>query len=53
MSDRVFVMCEGSHTGTISIENADQHTIMKYATSSVEAAEAVEAGNQRKADTDD
>jgi len=32
MSDRIFVMCEGSHTGTLSIEEADQHSIMKLAT---------------------
>ena len=32
MSDRIFVMCEGSHTGTISIEEADQHAIMTLAT---------------------
>ena len=32
MSDRIFVMCEGAHTGTMNIEDADQHTIMKYAT---------------------
>ena len=33
MSDRVFVMCEGCHTGTIPIEKADQHAIMTLATS--------------------
>jgi ribose transport system ATP-binding protein len=40
MSDRIFVMCEGSHTATMNIEDADQHTIMKYATlnSSLERA---------------
>jgi ribose transport system ATP-binding protein len=32
MSDRVFVMCEGMHTATMNIEDADQHSIMKYAT---------------------
>ena len=32
MSDRIFVMCEGAHTGTLSIEEADQHSIMKLAT---------------------
>jgi len=32
MSDRVFVMCEGAHTGTLSIEEADQHAIMTLAT---------------------
>ena len=32
MSDRVFVMCEGRHTGTMSIEEADQHSIMTLAT---------------------
>jgi ribose transport system ATP-binding protein len=32
MSDRIFIMCEGSHTATINIEDADQHSIMKYAT---------------------
>jgi len=32
MSDRVFVMCEGSHTGTLPIEDADQHSIMTLAT---------------------
>ena len=34
MSDRIFVMCEGNHTGTLSIEEADQHSIMKLATQS-------------------
>ena len=34
MSDRIFVMCEGSHTGTLSIEEANQHSIMKLATQS-------------------
>lgn len=32
MSDRIMVLCEGNHTGTMNIEDADQHTIMKYAT---------------------
>jgi len=32
MSDRIFVMCEGSHTGTMPIEEADQHAIMTLAT---------------------
>jgi len=32
MSDRVFVMCEGKHTGTLDIDKADQHEIMRYAT---------------------
>jgi len=32
MSDRVFVMCEGNHTGTLNIEEADQHSIMTLAT---------------------
>ena len=32
MSDRILVMCEGSHTGTLSIEEADQHSIMTLAT---------------------
>ena len=32
MSDRVFVMCEGAHTGTLPIQKADQHSIMKLAT---------------------
>jgi len=31
MSDRVFVMCEGSHTGTLPIEKANQHSIMALA----------------------
>jgi ribose transport system ATP-binding protein len=31
MSDRVLVMCEGAHTGTLSIEEADQHSIMALA----------------------
>jgi len=31
MCDRIFVMCEGSHTGTLSIEEADQHSIMTLA----------------------
>jgi ribose transport system ATP-binding protein len=34
MSDRILVMCEGSQTGTLSIEEADQHSIMKLATQS-------------------
>jgi len=32
MSDRVFVMCEGTHTGTMPIEKANQHSIMTLAT---------------------
>lgn len=32
MSDRVLVMCEGKHTGTLSLDEIDQNTIMKYAT---------------------
>ena len=32
MSDRILVMCEGSHTGTVSIDEADQHSIMTLAT---------------------
>ena len=32
MSDRVFVMCEGAHTGTLVIEEADQHSLMTLAT---------------------
>lgn len=32
MSDRIFVMCEGVQTATLSIEEADQHMVMKYAT---------------------
>ena len=32
MSDRILVMCEGTHTGTIPIEEADQHSIMTLAT---------------------
>lgn len=32
MSDRVMVMCEGSHTGTIPIEHADQKSVMSLAT---------------------
>jgi len=32
MSDRIFVMCEGRHTATMPIEEADQHAVMKYAT---------------------
>lgn len=32
MSDRVLVMCEGKHTGTLSMDEIDQNTIMKYAT---------------------
>ena len=35
MSDRIFIMCEGVHTGTLNIEDADQHTVMKYATSNL------------------
>jgi len=32
MSDRILVMCEGIHTGTLPIEEADQHSIMTLAT---------------------
>ena len=32
MSDRVAVMCEGRLTGIINNKDADQHTIMQYAT---------------------
>ena len=32
MSDRVVVMCEGNHTATLSGDDIDQNTIMKYAT---------------------
>ncbi len=32
MSDRIVVMCEGVHTGTLNIEEANQEMIMKYAT---------------------
>ena len=32
MSDRVACMCEGRITGIVNIEDADQETIMKYAT---------------------
>lgn len=32
MSDRVLVMCEGKHTGTLGLDEIDQNTIMKYAT---------------------
>lgn len=32
MSDRVLVMCEGKHTGTLALDEIDQNTIMKYAT---------------------
>ena len=32
MSDRICVMCEGTHTGTLAIEEADQHSIMTLAT---------------------
>lgn len=32
MSDRILVMCEGVHTGTLPIEEADQHAIMTLAT---------------------
>lgn len=32
MSDRVLVMCEGSHTATLSSDEIEQNTIMKYAT---------------------
>jgi ribose transport system ATP-binding protein len=33
LSDRVYVMCEGSGTGELPIEEADQNKIMKFATS--------------------
>ena len=32
MSDRVLVMCEGAQTGTMLIEEADEHSIMTLAT---------------------
>ena len=32
MSDRVIVMCEGRVTGELAIEDANQESIMKYAT---------------------
>ena len=32
MSDRIVVMCEGRITGELSIEDASQEKIMKYAT---------------------
>jgi ribose transport system ATP-binding protein len=32
MSDRILVMHEGSQTATMSIEEADEHTVMSYAT---------------------
>lgn len=32
MSDRVLVMCEGKHTGTLALDEIDENTIMKYAT---------------------
>ena len=32
MSDRILVMCEGNHTATLSGEDINQNTIMKYAT---------------------
>ncbi|HOP12079.1 MAG TPA: sugar ABC transporter ATP-binding protein [Oscillospiraceae bacterium] len=32
MSDRIYIMCEGCNTGELPIEDADQNTIMKYAT---------------------
>ncbi len=32
MSDRVLVMCEGNHTATLSGDDVNQNTIMKYAT---------------------
>lgn len=32
MSDRVLVMCEGNHTATLSGEDINQNSIMKYAT---------------------
>jgi len=35
MSDRVFVMCEGRHTGSLAIEEANQHSIMTLATNKI------------------
>ncbi|MCK5129485.1 MAG: sugar ABC transporter ATP-binding protein [Clostridiales bacterium] len=32
MSDRVLVMCEGTHTATLELDQINQNTIMKYAT---------------------
>jgi len=38
MCDRILVMCEGAHTGTLPIEQADQHAIMTLATKLVARA---------------
>ena len=43
MSDRVLVMCEGAHTGTLPIERADQHSIMTLATKLVHRLHSDEA----------
>jgi ribose transport system ATP-binding protein len=43
MSDRILVMCEGAHTGTLSIEDADQHGIMKLATQKSSLSKAKES----------
>jgi len=42
MSDRILVMSAGSQTATLPIEEADQHTVMKYA---VEYSHVVGAGS--------
>ena len=44
MSDRIFVMCEGAHTGTLSIEEADQHSIMTLATQNSSLSRAATKG---------
>lgn len=42
MSDRVYVMCEGRHTATMGIEEANQHNIMKCATLNASAEKAAQ-----------
>ena len=51
MSDRILVMCEGSQTATLAIEEADQHMVMKYATlkSTIRSATNTPAGEEENA----
>jgi len=48
MSDRILVMCEGSHTGTLPIEEADQHSIMTLATLNSSLSRASEAKGEEQ-----
>jgi D-xylose transport system ATP-binding protein len=41
MSDRIYVMHEGEITAELEIKNADQDTILKYASGARQFAEAI------------